>query len=95
MSKLSTKFKSDSLDLRNLDASSGSDWRRPQPPYHITSLFMSGKSSDMQKKEFKGFKEDVYEEIAIKGVVVVEDFLICALAFPTCIPVENKCPHIT
>ena len=70
-------------------------WQRPNPPYHITSLFVNRKKENMDKDEFKCFKEEVDEEIEIKGIVIVENFLICAIMFPTSIPIENKIPHMT
>jgi len=70
-------------------------WQRPNPPYHITSLFVNRKKENMDKDEFKYFKEEVDEEIEIKGIVIVENFLICAIMFPTSIPIENKIPHMT
>jgi hypothetical protein len=71
------------------------DWIRPNPPYHITSLFVNRKKENMEKEEFKKFKEGIQEKIPIRAVVVVEDYLIVAVWAPTSIPVENKVPHMT
>jgi hypothetical protein len=79
----------------NYDYFESFGWKRPNPPYHITSLFVNRKKENMDKDEFKNFKEDVDEQIAIKGIVIIENYMMTAFCFPTCIPLENKIPHIT
>jgi len=69
-------------------------WRRPNPPYHLTSLFIT-KKGNVGKPEYDEFEEGVNEKVMIKGVVIVDDFLATAFWFPQKLLVENKCPHIT
>lgn len=71
------------------------DWKRPNPPYHITSLFVNRKKESMENEAFKKFRDGVKEKVPVKAVVVVEDFLIVAICAPTSIPVDNKVPHMT
>ena len=56
-------------------------WKRPQPPYHITSLFVNRNKQNWDKEEYKKFKEGIYEQWAIKGFIMVEDYIMTSLVF--------------
>ena len=95
LGKLSQKFKEISLDAEQFKSFEEHGWKRPLPPYHITSLFVNRKAENRDKEEFKKFREDIPEQIAVKGFVLVEDYLMVAILCPQTVPVENKVPHMT
>lgn len=95
MGKISQNFKDISLDAEKFKTFEDYGWKRPNPPYHITSLFVKRSPESKDKEEFKKFRENIPEKIAIKGFVYVEDYLMTAFCFPQVIPIENKVPHIT
>mmetsp|Transcript_31849 Transcript_31849/g.28200 ORF Transcript_31849/g.28200 Transcript_31849/m.28200 type:complete len:141 (+) Transcript_31849:250-672(+) len=47
------------------------------------------------KPEYKSFIEDYIEEISIKAIVIVENYIAVAVANPTCVEVENSIAHMT
>ena len=66
-----------------------SKWKRPQPPYHVTSLFVNRKKENLEKEEYKQFKEGILERIMIKGYIIVENFIMIAMLFPKSTIIEN------
>lgn len=95
LKKLAQKFKHDNLCPDNYDSLFDNGWKRPNPPYHITSLFVNKKKENCEKEEFKQFKIGIPAQLAVKGLFVVEDYLMCAMFFPQSVPVENNVPHMT
>jgi hypothetical protein len=95
LTKISGKFSHENLVPNNYNYFESFGWKKPNSPYHITSMFVNRKKESMDKDEFKNFKEDVDEQIAIKGIVIIENYLMAAFCFPTCVPIENQVPHIT
>ena len=66
-----------------------SKWKRPQPPYHVTSLFVNRKKEHLEKEEYKQFKEGILERIMIKGYIIVENSIMIAMLFPQSTIIEN------
>ena len=90
LNKLSQKFENLKILANNISDISSLGWKRPQPPYHITSLFFNKTKRNWEKEEFKKFKEGIYEMCAIKGFIMVEDYIMTSLVFPVSVPIENK-----
>ena len=94
LEKLSAKFTHENLSVDFYNDFQSYGWRRPPPPYHVTSLFIKDKK-DFEKDEFMSFKENIKECIMVKGLVVVENFLMVLFLFPQSVIVENLIPHMT
>lgn len=77
LEKLSAKYIHDNLDPEKFKNFEEYGWKRPNPPYHITTLFVNGNKKVMERPEFQSFKDNIKESILVKGLVVVEDFLMC------------------
>ena len=88
--KLSQKFESLKILSDEFEDIENLGWKRPPPPYHITSLFVNRIKKNLEKEEFKKFKEGIYEQWAIKGFIIVEDYIMTSLVFPVSVPIENK-----